>query len=137
NDRAGHNFGNKTISRILSDLFRTQLTDVLSGYRIMSRRFVKSCPLFARHFEVEVMLTVHALEIYAPIAEQETRYSSRAAGTESKLRTYRDGAHILATIFYLLKEARPFLFFGSLTALLLTASVGFGLPVVLEYLKTG
>jgi hypothetical protein len=110
---------------------------MLSGYRAMSRRFVKSFPALSAGFEIETELTVHALELRMPIAEVHTPYTERPAGSESKLRTYRDGFKILRTIATLVKEERPLGFFSLVFAVLFTASLGFGWPVVTTYLHTG
>lgn len=135
--RTGHQFGNKLFNVIVGALFEQRFTDILSGYRVMSRRFVKSFPALAKGFEIETQLTVHALELSLPTAEMETPYFSRPEGASSKLRTYRDGTRILMTILLLFKEAKPFKFFFSLAIIVAGLSLGFGVPVVVEYAKTG
>lgn len=135
--RTGHQLGNHVISSLLSILFGRAIVDVLSGYRMMSRRFVKSAPVLADGFEVEVMLTVHALEIRAHVVEVPITYLPRLEGSSSKLRTFRDGFRILRSMIVLYKELSPFPFFGSIAALLVTVSLLLGLPVVLEFFQTG
>jgi glycosyltransferase involved in cell wall biosynthesis len=111
--RAGHRFGNKLLSGIIHVIFGDRCRDVLSGYRVLSRRFVKSFPALAQGFDIEAELTIHALELNMPIMEVDAAYKARPKGSVSKLRTYRDGAHICWTIFRLLKEERPLLFFST------------------------
>lgn len=135
--RSGHQLGNQMITRAVNLLFGVDFKDILSGYRVMSRRFVKTAPVLVGGFEVETMLTIHALETRASIVEVPCRYSSRVLGTESKLRTYRDGWRILQTILYFFKEVRPFLFFSLLALLFFVTGLVFGVPVILEYMETG
>jgi hypothetical protein len=111
--------------------------DVLSGYRVFSRRFVKSFPALASGFETETEFTVHALELKMPIGERPTRYRARPVGSQSKLRTWSDGLRILRTIFLLLKEERPLQFFAIAGTLLMLAGGFAALPVVLDFLATG
>jgi len=135
--RPGHRFGNRMLTGAVSLLFGDRFSDVLSGYRAMSRRFVKSFPALATGFEVETELSVHALELRMPIAEVECAYRARPAGSTSKLKTYRDGFRILWTILILFKEVRPFEFFGLIASALGLLSVGLATPLVLTYLETG
>ena len=135
--RAGHRFGNWLFSRSLKVLFHGELTDVFSGYRVLSRRFVKSFPALSEGFEIETELTAHALRLRLPIDEVETRYFERVAGTESKLSTIRDGFRILWTVLLLTKQYRPFLLYGLLAAALAILSLALGMPVVEEFLETG
>ena len=135
--RHGHQFGNAFLSACIALLFGKRFTDVLSGYRIFSRRFVKSFPALASGFEIETELTVHALELRMPVAEVGTRYSARPEGSTSKLNTYRDGLRILMTIVLLLKEVRPFAFFGTMAAALALESMALGYPLLVTYLETG
>jgi hypothetical protein len=118
-------------------IFGRQLTDMLSGYRVLSRRFVKSFPALSVGFETETELTVHALELRMPIAEVRTPYRERAAGSTSKLRTYRDGFRILRTIATLVKEERPLESFGAGFVVLAMSSVVLGWPVVSTFVETG
>lgn len=135
--RPGHVLGNRMLTGTVALIFGDRLKDMLSGYRVMSRRFVKSFPALASGFETETELTVHALELRLPIAEVQTPYRDRPAGSTSKLRTYRDGFRILGTIFVLVKEERPLQFFTGLAALLVVASVVLGAPLVGEFFRTG
>lgn len=135
--RIGHKSGNWFLTSLVNKLFRCRLTDVLSGYRIMSRRFVKSAPVLVDGFEVEVMLTMHALEIRSHIVEMPIQYLRRADGTASKLNTIRDGWRILMTIAYFYKEIRPFRFFTLMSLVLMLVSLMTGIPVVLEFIETG
>lgn len=135
--RPGHVLGNRALTGVVGRLFGERFTDMLSGYRVMSRRFVKSFPALARGFEIETELTIHALELRMPVAEIETPYYARQEGSSSKLRTYRDGTRILAVIIFLFKEVRPFKFFGALFALFAVASMALAYPIVLEFVETG
>ena len=135
--RRGHRLGNRLLTGLVARIFGRQFTDMLSGYRVMSRRFVKSFPALSAGFEIETELTVHALELRMPIAEVHTPYDERPAGSASKLRTYRDGLKILRTIAALVKEERPLGFFSVVFAVLFAASLTFGWPVVTTYLQTG
>ena len=135
--RRGHQFGNHLLTGFMSLIFGRQLTDMLSGYRVMSRRFVKSFPALSQGFETETELTIHALELKMPIAEIVTPYGSRPEGSESKLSTYRDGCRILLTIIALFKKERPLTFFTILFCLLATLSIGLATPVLFTYAQTG
>jgi glycosyltransferase involved in cell wall biosynthesis len=135
--RRGHQFGNAMLTGFVCGIFGRRVTDVLSGYRVFSRRFVKSFPASATGFETETEFTVHALELRMPIAEVPIFYKDRPAGSASKLRTYVDGVKILRTILILIKEERPLQFFSVWAAALLLAGLGFGLPVVLTFMRTG
>jgi glycosyltransferase involved in cell wall biosynthesis len=135
--RAGHRFGNALLSRTVASLFGNRFRDMLSGYRVMSRRFVRSFPAVASGFEIETELTVHALELRMPTAEVDTRYEERPAGSMSKLHTYRDGIRILSTIVRLVKEDRPLKFFVVIAALLAFSSAVLAWPVLQEYQRTG
>jgi len=118
-------------------LFGSQIEDMLSGYRVFSRRFVKSFPAFSREFEIETELTVHAMQMKMAIAEVETNYKERPPGSTSKLRTFRDGWRILMTILNLMRNERPLLFFTLLGLVAILAGIALGTPVFLEYLDTG
>ena len=135
--RSGHRFGNRMLTGLVAWLFGDRVTDILSGYRVMSRRFVKSFPALSSGFEIETELTVHALDLRAPVAEVPTPYGARTAGSSSKLNTYRDGWRILRTIVRLVKEERPFAFFSLGGLLLALTSVGLALPVIITWLETG
>jgi glycosyltransferase involved in cell wall biosynthesis len=135
--RPGHVFGNRLLTGTVAAIFGDRLRDMLSGYRVMSRRFIKSFPALASGFETETELTVHALELRLPIAEVQTPYRERTQGSQSKLHTFRDGWRILRTIFLLVKEERPLQFFSGIAAALVIASLVLGWPLVGEFLRTG
>ena len=135
--RPGHRFGNWMLTGLVANIFGKRTTDMLTGYRIFSRRFAKSFPALSRGFEIETELTVHALELRMPIADEPTAYLDRLPGSESKLNTIRDGLRILRMIFLLVKEERPLLLFGSSGALLALLSLLLGLPILTEFLQTG
>ncbi|MGP0128142.1 MAG: glycosyltransferase family 2 protein [cyanobacterium endosymbiont of Rhopalodia musculus] len=135
--RLGHREGNLFLTGVVKLLFGAQLKDMLSGYRVFSRRFVKSFPALSSGFEIETEFTVHALELKIPFAEEYTLYGSRPPGSESKLKTFTDGWRVLATAILLFKEARPFLFFGLVFIVLALISILLGLPIFGEYLATG
>ncbi len=135
--RPGHQIGNKQITWMVARLFGAAFTDVLSGYRVFSRRYVKSFPGGAVGFEIETELTVHALDIGMPSAEVPAPYAPRPRGSHSKLNSLRDGLLILATIARLLRHNRPLLFFGSACVVLAACSIGLALPLLVTYLETG
>ena len=134
---SGHVLGNQMFTRIVDILFGSGIGDVFSGYRVMSRRFVKSFPSLSSGFEIEMMLNVHALELKLPIGEYDTTYTIRTEGTESKLRTFKDGFHILGNTLLLFKETYPFRFFSFFALSLFLMSMMIGLPVILEFFNTG
>jgi glycosyltransferase involved in cell wall biosynthesis len=135
--RFGHLFGNRFLTATVGKLFNSRFRDILSGYRVMSRRLVKSFPALASGFEIEAMLTIHTLDLRLPYAEVECPYFERQESTESKLNTLRDGFRILGTIMLLYKEYHPFRFFVFLSGLLVIISLALGIPVVIEFLETG
>lgn len=135
--RSGHRTGNIALSRAVGILFGTPPGDMLSGYRVMSRRFVKTFPALSTGFEIETELTIHALEMRLRIAEVETAYRERQPGSSSKLHTYGDGIRISRTILRLLKQEKPFQLFGVFAVLFLVVALGVGVPVILEYEQTG
>jgi glycosyltransferase involved in cell wall biosynthesis len=135
--RGGHVIGNRVFTRLLSSLFGRSFTDIFSGYRVFSRRFVKSFPVLSEGFEIETEMSVHALELRMPVGEIETRYLARPEGSHSKLSTFRDGWRILKTIVTLYRVERPVLFFGGIGALLVVAALILALPLVFTYLETG
>lgn len=134
--RVGHRWGNVILTKIVQSFFHQNLIDMLSGYRVFSKRFVKSFPAQSTGFEIETELTVHALSSKLPFKEIETDYYARPKGSESKLSTYKDGIRILLMIVNLIKDERPLLFFNILTILCFLSSLWFGIPVVEEYFKT-
>jgi glycosyltransferase involved in cell wall biosynthesis len=135
--RPGHRFGNRIITGTISWLFGRAFDDILSGYRVFSRRFVKSFPALAGGFETETELTIHALQLAMPVGETPLPYVERPEGSTSKLSTWKDGLRILRTILLLLKEEKPFQFFTSVGALFAAASLVLGLPIVYEFVQTG
>jgi glycosyltransferase involved in cell wall biosynthesis len=135
--RPGHRLGNRVLTGMVRLVFGDRVSDMLSGYRVFSRRFVKSFPALAGGFETETEFTVHALDLRMPVGEVPTAYKDRPAGSTSKLRTYSDGVRILRTIVVLVKEERPLQFFSAAAGVLLLASVVLGIPIVGEFLRTG
>ena len=135
--RGGHVLGNRLFTGILAGLFGRSFTDIFSGYRAFSRRFVKSFPVLSQGFEIETEMSVHALELRMPVGEIETRYLARPEGSHSKLSTFRDGWRILTAILTLYRTERPVLFFGGIAALLLAVAVVLAVPLVFTYLETG
>jgi glycosyltransferase involved in cell wall biosynthesis len=135
--RGGHVLGNKLFTGILSGLFGRSFSDIFSGYRVFSRRFVKSFPVLSSGFEIETEISVHALELRMPVGEVETAYGARPEGSESKLSTYSDGWRILKTIVTLYRVERPVLFYGGIGALFVGVAILLAIPLVLTYLDTG
>jgi hypothetical protein len=135
--RWGHRLGNWILTTMVAAVFGDQFRDVLTGYRIFSRRFVKSFPVLSRGFEIETQLTVHALQMQMRVAEVPTPYFERQAGSTSKLNTFKDGWRILRVIAYLVKEERPLAFFFTMFALLATTSLVLAWPIVVEFMQTG
>lgn len=135
--RPGHRFANRLFTGYVAFLFGHQFTDILSGYRVFSRRFVKSFPTSARGFEIETELTIHSLDLRLPVGEMATPYQARGQGSLSKLNSVKDGFRILGTILVLLKETKPLQFFSALFAVLALVSAGLGLPLLVTYFETG
>jgi glycosyltransferase involved in cell wall biosynthesis len=135
--RKGHGFGNRLFNSIYHGLFGRDFTDIFSGYRVFTRRFVKSFPAFSSGFEIETEMSVHASELRLPVAELGLAYGRRPEGSHSKLSTFKDGARILKMFALLLKETRPALFFGLLAAGAFVASAIFVMPVLIAYFETG
>jgi glycosyltransferase involved in cell wall biosynthesis len=135
--RPGHQFGNWLLSVLVRKIFGDRFRDMLSGYRVFSRRFVKSFPAMSGGFEIETELTIHALELEMPACEMPILFTDRAPGSESKLRTFHDGFRILGTILHLLKQERPFQFFSAFAVLLSVTAVVLAVPLVGTYLETG
>lgn len=135
--RPAHKFGNWMLTSLVQTMFGRGFDDMLSGYRVFSRRFVKSFPVMAQGFEIETELTIHALQLEMPSAEMPTKFSERPEGSESKLNTISDGCRILWTISGLLKQERPLFFFGVIAAVLALCSLSLGVPVITQFLETG
>ena len=135
--RGGHVLGNKLFTGLLAGLFGRSFSDIFSGYRVFSRRFVKSFPVLSSGFEIETEMSVHALELRMPVSEFDTVYAARPEGSESKLSTWSDGWRILKTIVTLYRIERPVLFYGSIGALLVALAVVLSIPLVVTYLNTG
>jgi glycosyltransferase involved in cell wall biosynthesis len=135
--RGGHVVGNKLFTGLLAGLFGRSFSDIFSGYRVFSRRFVKSFPVLSAGFEIETEMSVHALELRMPVGEVETVYGARPEGSHSKLSTFGDGWRILRTIGNLYRMERPVLFYGSIGALLVIAAILLAIPLVETYLRTG
>lgn len=135
--RPGHQFGNLLLTSMVKYIFGNRVQDMLSGYKVLSRRFVKSFPALSGGFDIETELTVHALELSLPISHVTGNYKERPVGSVSKLNTYADGFRILGLIGILVKHERPMQLFGGVAALMVLAAVILGVPVVLDYLATG
>ena len=134
--RGGHVLGNRVFTGLLAGLFGRSFNDIFSGYRVFSRRFVKSFPVLSSGFEIETEMSVHALELRMPVGEIETRYLARPEGSESKLSTFGDGWRILKTIGTLYRVERPVLFYGTIALLLFIAALLLSIPLVTTYLHT-
>lgn len=134
--RRGHRFGNTMLSGMVRRTFGSRIKDMLSGYRVFSRRFVKSFPALSSGFEIETELTIHALELGMPVGEIDTPYKERPAGSTSKLRTYSDGVRILRTIVMLIKDERPLIFFSICGLILFVTAVGLSIPIFIEFHRT-
>ena len=135
--RGGHVLGNKLFTGLLAGLFGRSFSDIFSGYRVFSRRFVKSFPVLSSGFEIETEISVHALELRMPVGEVETVYAARPEGSESKLSTWSDGWRILKTIVTLYRIERPVLFYGSIGALLVALAIVLAVPLAITYVNTG
>ncbi len=135
--RSGHRFGNWMLTFLVSSVFGRQNSDMLSGYKALSRRMVKSFPIKSRGFEIETELLVHCLELGLPIDEISAPYRERQEGSQSKLNTYRDGLRILWLISHLIREERPLQFFSLVALGLVGVSLGIGFPIFLEFERTG
>lgn len=135
--RPGHELGNRGFNWFVSKVFNSPVSDMLSGYRVFSRRFVKSFPALSREFEIETELTVHAMSLRVPQIEERVGFKDRPAGSESKLRTYHDGFRILSLIIGLIRHERPMFFYGLTGGLLALIGLIIGVPVVIEFFETG
>jgi glycosyltransferase involved in cell wall biosynthesis len=135
--RLGHRAGNKLLTGFVANVFGHSFNDMLSGYRVFSRRFVKSFPVLSGGFEIETELTVHALELELPVGEVKTPYYSRPEGSMSKLSTYRDGWRILRTVLKLYRSERPLPFFSAIGIMLALMSIGLAIPLLITYVQEG
>ena len=135
--RAGHALGNRMFNRLYRALFGTGFTDILSGYRVFSRRFVKSFPAVSSGFEIETEMSVHSSQLRLPTAEVEVSYGRRSDGSASKLRTVADGTNILRAMLVLLKENRPLAFFGAVAGAFLAVALTLGVPLAVTFAQTG
>tara|TARA_B110000008_G_C16964764_1_gene561519 strand:- start:2171 stop:3112 length:942 start_codon:yes stop_codon:yes gene_type:complete len=135
--RSGHVLGNKAITGAVSFIFKGGFTDMLSGYRAMSRRFVKTFPIVSSGFEIETEMAIHILQLGIPYKEIKTKYDPRPMGSESKLNTWSDGVRILKMIIFLFKEQRPFQLFGIFFLILMLLSLTLSIPLVITYIETG
>lgn len=137
NKRRFHNTGNKTVRGLINFLFKNNVRDIMTGYRAFSYLFVKTFPVLSRGFEIETEMTIHALDKNMHIENVIVDYRDRPEGSESKLNTVSDGIKVLKTIFRLFKNYRPMMFFGTISVILLLLALGFFIPVLVEYFKTG
>ena len=135
--RRGHRLGNRLFNALLASLFGRTFSDIFSGYRIFSRRFVKSFPALSRGFETETEISVHALELAMPVGEVVTQYGARPEGSQSKLSTWRDGGRIMRTILHLFRIERPVLFYGSFSLFLAALAIVLSIPLAITYFQTG
>ena len=136
NKRKFHGFGNKLVRKLINLLFKSEIRDVMTGYRAFSRDFVKTFPVLSEGFEIETEMTIHALDKKMNVAEIPVQYRDRKAGSESKLNTFGDGMRVLITIARLFEQYRPLLFFGLISLIFLALTLIFGIPVVIEYFQT-
>lgn len=134
--RRGHRFGNRMLTGCVTWIFGRTFSDILSGYRVFSHRFVKSFPALTQGFEIETEISVHALELKMPVAEVATAYAARPEGSESKLSTYRDGFRILRLILNLYRLEKPVAFFGLISAALTLLAIGLSIDLLFTYLET-
>ena len=135
--RRGHRFGNRMLTGCVTWIFGQTFSDILSGYRVFSNRFVKSFPALSEGFEIETEISVHALELKMPVAEVPTAYAARPEGSESKLSTYRDGFRILGLILNLYRIEKPVAFFGLVSVFFMALAVGLSIDLLVTYLQTG
>jgi len=135
--RRGHQTGNRLLTGFVTNIFGHSFSDMLSGYRVFSRRFVKSFPVLSGGFEIETELTIHALELELPVAEVDTPYCARPKGSASKLNTWRDGFRILWSIFQIYRSERPFPFFSAIAIALAAIAIALAIPIVITYIQEG
>lgn len=137
NKRFGHNFGNILVRKLINIFFKSNIQDVMTGYRGFSKRFVKTCPILSNGFQVETEMTVHALDKKMNVVSIPIGYKDRPADSPSKLNTYSDGVRVLMTIFNLIREYRPLLFFSLFALLLFIIALVLSVPVIIEFFQTG
>lgn len=137
NKRRFHGFGNKLVKKLINIIFKSDVKDVMSGYRALSYNFVKTFPCISREFEVETEMTIHALDKNFLISDIPINYKDRSKGSKSKLNTYSDGFKVLSMIYKLFREYKPATFFGIISLIFLIISISFGIPVFMEYFETG
>lgn len=137
NKRPFHNFGNDIVRKSINFLFRTDIKDIMTGYRAFSYEFVKSFPVLSKGFEIETEMTIHSVDKNMQVDNVVIEYRDRPEGSESKLNTVSDGIKVLKTIVRLFEIYKPFFFFGMISVLLATLSIGFFIPVLVDYAKTG
>src|SRR5947209_327523 len=135
--RRGHRTGNRALSGFVTHIFGQSFSDMLSGYRVFSRRFVKSFPVLSGGFEIETELTIHALELELPVAEVNTPYYPRPEGSASKLNTWSDGFRILRSIFQIYRSERPLPFFSAIAVALAAISIGIAIPIFMTFVQQG
>lgn len=135
--RRGHRTGNKLLTGFVQNIFGQSFTDMLSGYRVFSRRFVKSFPVLSGGFEIETELTIHAVELGLPVAEVKTPYYARPEGSESKLNTWSDGFRILWSIFQIYRSERPLMFFSAIAFAFAIVAIGLAIPIFITFVQTG
>jgi glycosyltransferase involved in cell wall biosynthesis len=131
----GHQFGNSMLSWLVKSGFSSDIQDMLSGLKVMSKRFVKSFPVFSYGFEIETEITIHALELQCLIGEVDVTYSDRPEGSASKLSTFKDGYKIIRSIFNFVRQSRPLLFYSLISLILLVLAIGLGIPIVITYFQ--
>ncbi|MCR9140629.1 MAG: glycosyltransferase family 2 protein [bacterium] len=136
NKRTFHGFGNHLVKAIINVLFRSQLNDIMSGYRVLSRKFVKLFPILSAGFEIETEMTLHALDKRYRVHEIPVQYTERPTGSFSKLHTFRDGFRVLSYIFTIFRYYRPFIFFATVGSLFFASGLAAGVPVILEFIET-
>ncbi len=137
NKRPFHNFGNRLVRGLINTLFKSNVNDIMTGYRAFSYEFVKTFPVLSKGFEIETEMTIHSLDKNLLLKEIPIEYRDRPAGSESKLNTYSDGFKVLKTIGRLFKEYKPSIFFGIISLIFFLVAICFGTPVFIEYFKTG
>jgi hypothetical protein len=135
--RRGHRTGNRLLTGFVQQIFGQSFTDMLSGYRAFSRRFVKSFPVLSGGFEIETELTIHALELELPVGEVSTPYYARPEGSTSKLNTWRDGLRILLSILHIYRAERPLSFFAAIGVALALVSIGLAIPILVTFVQEG